>query len=43
VTGLTAGILRAALREAGAPNADVSILACNALGDHRDVFVARWG
>lgn len=43
VTGLTAGILRAALREAGAPNADVSILACTALGDHRDVFVARWG
>jgi serine/threonine protein kinase len=43
ITGLTAGILRAALREAGAPNAEVSIIACAALGDLRDVFVASWG
>jgi serine/threonine protein kinase len=42
VTGLTAGLLRAALREAGAPLADVSIVACSALGDVRDVFIARW-
>ncbi len=42
VTGLTAGIVRAALQEAGASSADVSIVACSALGDVRDVFIVRW-
>jgi serine/threonine-protein kinase len=42
VTGLTAAILRGALREAGARNPSVSILRCAALGDTEDAFIARW-
>ena len=42
VTGLTAAIVRGALRESGAPQADVQIVAATALGDVRDVLVVTW-
>lgn len=42
VAGLTAAILRGALVEAGARPVSVSIIASSALGDRRDLFLARW-
>lgn len=40
--GLTAALLRAALTDAGGRPASVAIIACSALGDRRDLLLARW-
>ncbi len=42
VLGLTAAILRGALLEGGGRPVSVTILACAALGDRRDLLLARW-
>lgn len=42
IVGLTAAIVRAALFEAGGEQAQVAIVACSALGDRRDLLLARW-
>jgi serine/threonine-protein kinase len=42
VSGLVAAIVRALLRRTSGPRADVSVLACAALGDATDVFSVRW-
>jgi len=40
--GWTAALLRAALLEAGGGPVSVAIIACSALGDRRDLLLARW-
>ncbi|MBX7197260.1 MAG: hypothetical protein K1X94_34740 [Sandaracinaceae bacterium] len=42
LSGLFAAIVRAMLRRAAGPKADVSVLKCAALGDDVDTLVARW-
>jgi hypothetical protein len=42
LSGLFAALLRALLRRAAGPRADVSVLKSAALGDDVDTFVARW-
>ncbi|MFO0681479.1 MAG: protein kinase [Sandaracinus sp.] len=42
IVGLTAAIVRAALFEAGGEQVGVAIVACSALGDRRDLLLARW-
>ena len=42
LSGLFAAMIRALLRHAAGPRADVSVLKCAALGDDVDTFVARW-
>jgi serine/threonine protein kinase len=42
ILGLTAGLLRAALIECGGRPVSVSIAASSALGDRRDLLLARW-
>jgi serine/threonine-protein kinase len=42
LSGLFAALVRALLRYAAGPRADVSMLACSALGDAADVLSLRW-
>ncbi|GAB4216442.1 MAG: hypothetical protein OHK0013_42970 [Sandaracinaceae bacterium] len=42
LSGLFAALVRALLRRAAGPRADVSVLACAALGDASDVLSLRW-
>ncbi len=42
VIGLTAALLRTSLIDAGGRPVSVTIIACSALGDRRDLLLARW-
>ena len=42
ITAVVAGLIRAALRVASSPEAEVKTIACQALGDAADIFVLSW-